>query len=104
MPTAQALRDGLRPFRRHTTAPATAHRFVQFLWAEINAQRVSQEDVAERSGWSSSAMRKWKCGDRPITLQALEDTLAVLGFELVIREIGDERVRCASRRPRAMAA
>ena len=30
----------------------------------------------------------------------MEDTLAVLGFELVIREIGDERVRCESRRPR----
>lgn len=67
------------------------HPFVIWMWEEINAQRVSQEDVAERSGISSSAMRKWRVGIQAPSLLAMEAIVNTLGYELVIKERRDEK-------------
>lgn len=76
----------MRPFRTATGKPhPAAHRLVHRLWGEMNAQRVSQEDVAERAGVSSSGMRKWRRGDRAPNLNDIEACLNVLGLEVTVR-------------------
>lgn len=52
----------------------------------MNEQRVSQEDVAERAGVSSSGMRKWRNCRVPNILD-LEACLNVLGLELTVRNM-----------------
>lgn len=64
--------------------------FLRFIWREMNRQRVSQEDVADRSGWSSSAMRKWRQHDRRIPIDGVVDVLDVLGYKIVIKPKEDE--------------
>ena len=66
------------------------HPFVVWMWKEINHQRASQEDVATRSGISSSAMRKWRTGLQAPTLVAMEAIINTLGYDLVIRSKKDE--------------
>jgi len=56
------------------------------MWNEINEQRTSQEDIAERSGITSSAMRKWRTGQQAPTLAAIEAVINALGYKLVIKE------------------
>lgn len=89
----------MRPFRKQVV-PDEGHRFVRFIWNEMNRQQVSQEDVADRSGWSASAMRKWRKGNRAIPLQAMQDVLNVLGFDLIIRPDNDSKLHCCSKRSR----
>jgi transcriptional regulator with XRE-family HTH domain len=48
----------------------------------MNAQCTSQEDVADRSGVSSSAMRKWRNGSRVPNLLDLDAALQVLGYRI----------------------
>ena len=77
-------------FRTQLVPPGAVHPFVKFLWKELNDQCTSQEEVAARAGWSSSAMRKWRKGERAINLQAIDDVLNVLGYELLIVEKLDD--------------
>lgn len=78
----------MRAYRRPTGAFGPGvHPLLRRLWAEMAAQRVSQEDVAERSGVSSSAMRKWRNATRKPNLPDLEACFNALGYELTIREI-----------------
>lgn len=61
------------------------HSIVRWIWAQINAQRASQEDIAERSGVSSSAMRKWRDGMRSPRLVELEAVVSTLGYRLTVQ-------------------
>lgn len=78
----------MRQFQRQRVPVSSAHPLVHRLWVEMNDQCVSQEDVAERAGVSSSAMRKWREGSRPPSLVDLEACLNVLGLEIVTIERG----------------
>lgn len=76
----------MRLFRRATGPVHPAcHRLVHRLWKEMHDQRVSQEDVAERAGVSSSGMRKWRNGSRQPNLNDVEACLNVLGLEITVR-------------------
>ena len=88
------MRNYQRQLTTRLKSPAkgrAVHPFVIWMWEEINAQRVSQEDVAERSGISSSAMRKWRVGIQAPSLLAMEAIINTLGYELVIKERRDEK-------------
>lgn len=61
------------------------HPIVVWIWKEMNRQCVSQEDVAKRSGVSSSAMRKWRKGVRSPRLMELEAVVNVLGGKIKIK-------------------
>ena len=87
----------LRSFRRQKAPPhpnalkppqegRAIHPFIHWLWREMNRQQVSQEDIAARSGISSSAMRKWRTGQQAPTLAAIQAVIQVLGHDIVIRE------------------
>ena len=72
-------------YQRQRPPHPSAHPLVHRMWREINAQRASQEDIAARSGVSSSAMRKWRKGERSPNLLDLEAIFNVLGFELTVK-------------------
>lgn len=61
------------------------HPAVRWIWRQMNLQRVSQEDVAARSGVSSSAMRHWRNGNNSPKLSDIEAVVNVLGGKIVIR-------------------
>jgi transcriptional regulator with XRE-family HTH domain len=65
------------------------HPFVKFIWRKINEELWSQEDVAVQSGVSSSAMRKWRLGDRNPRISELEAVINTLGYKLVLKERGE---------------
>lgn len=76
----------MRPYRRPTgTFGPGVHPLIKRLWAEMAKQRVSQEDVAERSGVSSGAMRKWRNGTRKPNLLDLDACFNVLGYTLTVK-------------------
>ena len=50
----------------------------------------SQEDVAKRSGVSSSAMRKWRSGKRSPMLMEIEAVINVLGGKLIAKIVDTE--------------
>jgi len=66
------------------------HRFVRWIWQQTNMQRASQEDIAQRSGVSSSAMRKWRTGENNPKLSDIEAVINALGGKLVIRMNDDD--------------
>ncbi len=51
--------------REGVTEGMAIHPIVRFIWDQINHQRASQEDIAQRSGVSASTMRKWRCALTP---------------------------------------
>lgn len=61
------------------------HPIVRWIWRQMNHQRASQEDVAARSGVSSSAMRKWRQGLNSPKLSDIEAVVNVLGGKIVVR-------------------
>lgn len=76
-----AKRERLKP-------PATdkfVHPLVRWIWLEINHQHASQEDVALRSGVSSSAMRKWRQGINSPKLADIEAVVNALGYKLEVK-------------------
>ena len=72
------------PFRPNKIPP-NAHRVVKRMFIEMNAQQISQEEMARRSGVSRNTFKDWKSGSIP-RLDRVEACLNVLGFELNIRE------------------
>ncbi len=66
------------------------HPLIYWLWKEMNHQCASQEDVAERSGVSSSAMRKWRAGVRSPRIMELEAVINSLGYKLTVRKKKDD--------------
>lgn len=81
----------MRNFQRPKAPHPAAHPLVHRIWAEIADQLTSQEDVAERAGVSSSAMRKWRKGERAPNLLDIEAVLNALGLEIVVRPIPESR-------------
>lgn len=65
------------------------HPIVRWIWSQMNHQRASQEDVASRSGVSSSAMRKWRRGVSSPKLADIEAVVNVLGGQLTVRVDND---------------
>ena len=61
------------------------HPIVRWIWRQMNQQRASQEDVAERSGVASSTMRKWRQGINSPKLADIEAVINVLGGKLIIK-------------------
>lgn len=72
--------------RQKIPAGRSVHPFVRWIWKRVNIDEWSQEDLAERSGVSSSAMRKWRRGDRNPRISELEAVINAMGFRLVIKE------------------
>lgn len=66
------------------------HPFVRWIWTEMNYQRASQEDIAARSGVSSSAMRKWHQGINSPKLMDIEAVVNALGYDLAIKPRRDD--------------
>lgn len=66
------------------------HPSVRWVWRQMNAQRASQQDIALRSGVSSSAMRKWRDGINAPKLADIEAVINALGGKLVIRMNEDD--------------
>lgn len=63
------------------------HPLVRFIWKKINQDLWSQEDLAKRSGVSSSAMRKWRNGDRNPKITDIEAVINALGYKLIVKEM-----------------
>lgn len=66
------------------------HPAVRWVWRQMNMQRASQQDIALRSGVSSSAMRKWRDGINAPKLADIEAVINALGGKLVIRMDDDD--------------
>jgi transcriptional regulator with XRE-family HTH domain len=58
---------------------------VTWIWQQMNKQRASQEDVAERAGIASSTMRKWRRGISSPKLTDIEAVVNTLGGKIIIR-------------------
>jgi transcriptional regulator with XRE-family HTH domain len=67
------------------------HPIVRWMWQQMNHQRASQEDVAERSGVASSTMRKWRQGVNSPKLTDIEAVINVLGGKISVRISDDIR-------------
>ena len=66
------------------------HPLVYWLWAEMNKQCASQEDVAKRAGVSSGAMRKWRTGERAPRMLEFTAVANALGYDLTVRRKKDD--------------
>lgn len=73
-------------FKRQKLPTRPVHPTVQWVWEEINNRALSQHDVAAQAGVSSSAMRRWRAGEREPSYQGLEAVVNALGYELVLRK------------------
>ena len=62
------------------------HPFVRWVWRRINADNWSQEDLAKRAGVTSSAMRKWRRGERNPRISEWEAVINGLRYRLLIKE------------------
>lgn len=61
------------------------HPAVRWIWRQMNQQKASQEDVAERSGVASSTMRKWRQGINSPKLADIEAVVNTLGGKIIIK-------------------
>lgn len=77
--------DGM-PVYRAVTIPKNCHPKVRFLFEEMNRQRCTISQMAERSGINKNTFKDWRTRTNP-TIDNLEACYAVIGFELVQREI-----------------
>lgn len=62
------------------------HPIIRWIWKRVNLDEWSQEDLAKRSGVTSSAMRKWRRGERNPRISELEAVVNAMGYKIVIRE------------------
>ena len=79
----------MRQFQHQIVPPVenrAVHPFIRFIWRKINEEMWSQEDLAQRSGISSSCMRKWRRGERNPRISEIEAVINALGYKLVIKE------------------
>jgi transcriptional regulator with XRE-family HTH domain len=80
----------MRIYQKQKVPKQGAHPLVRWMWREINEQHASQEDIARRSGVSSSAMRKWRAGDRSPRMFDFDAIAQTLGYKLTVRKIKDD--------------
>ena len=82
----------MKQFQRQKVPPVedrAVHPFIRFIWRKMNEELWSQEDLAKRAGVTSSAMRKWRRGERNPRISELEAVINALGYNLIIRESND---------------
>jgi DNA-binding phage protein len=71
-----------RPARRGTLkVPAHCHPLTQFVFTEMNRQRVSMGELAERVGCERHSIGNWRFCRNP-RLDLLVAAMNALGFEL----------------------
>ena len=70
---------------REPAKDRAVHPIVRWIWRQMNQQRASQEDVAERSGVASSTMRKWRQGINSPKLKDIEAVVNTLGGKIIVR-------------------
>ena len=79
----------MRQFQRQIVPPVenrAVHPIVRFIWRKINEDMWSQEDLAKRSGVSSSCMRKWRRGDSNPQIRELEAVVNTLGYRIILKD------------------
>ncbi len=79
----------MKQYQRQKVPPVedrAVHPFIRFIWRKMNEELWSQEDLAKRAGVTSSAMRKWRRGERNPRISELQAVINALGYDLVIRE------------------
>lgn len=79
----------MKLYQRQKVPPVedrSVHPFIRFIWSKMNEELWSQEDLAKRAGVTSSAMRKWRRGERNPRISELEAVINAMGYRLVIRE------------------
>ena len=77
----------MRQYQRQKVVENKAvHPFIRFIWRKMNEELWSQEDLAKRAGVTSSAMRKWRRGERNPRISELQAVINAMGYDLVIRE------------------
>lgn len=62
------------------------HPIIRWIWRRVNQDEWSQEDLAKRSGVTSSAMRKWRRGEHNPRISELEAVINAMGYRIVIKE------------------
>jgi ribosome-binding protein aMBF1 (putative translation factor) len=72
-------------YKKQKPADDSVHRFVQWIWDQINEQGLSHSDVAQRAGVHPSVMRRWRDGSRKPTLDAIEAVIVALGSQVGIQ-------------------
>lgn len=77
----------MRPFRK-LKIPARAHPLVRQMTEIQNTVRCGIADLADRSGVSKTAIHNWRHSNVP-RVSDLQACLNALGYELVIRRIGE---------------
>lgn len=77
----------MRPFRT-LKIPSRAHPLVRQMTEIQNTERYGVADLAARSGVSKTAIHNWRHSNVP-RVSDLQACLNALGYELVIRRIGE---------------
>ena len=72
-------------WRKPLDIPKHAHPFVRTLYRQMNRQRTTMLEVAERSGLRRQTIWDWANRVDP-RLSDLEAALNAIGFELVVQE------------------
>lgn len=71
-------------YKKQKLAGDTTHRFVQWIWDQINERGLSHSDVANLAGIHPSVLRRWRDGSRTPTLHAIEAAINALGAKVEI--------------------
>jgi transcriptional regulator with XRE-family HTH domain len=81
------MADILKKHRKHAIPEGKGvHPFVRWIWKRMNIDEWEQELLAKRAGVTSSAMRKWRRGERNPRISELQAVINAMGYDLVIRE------------------
>lgn len=73
---------------RRLKVPTNTHRVVRRLFEECNAQKMTLQDLGERSGIAHDTLGRWR--RRSPFLLDVEAALNVLGLELSVRHKKDD--------------
>jgi len=79
-------RQGGERWRGKIPVPPKAHPLVRALIEEMNAQRVTLTEMAERSGVSRATISEWRYRSAPC-VETLVACFNVLGLDLVVRPV-----------------
>lgn len=87
----KALRKANRERQRNPRSvklPETGPEIVKQLFAEMNRQKISQREVARRSGFDRCTMRSWRYRKGNPQLASIIAVAEVLGCEVVLKKRG----------------
>lgn len=81
----------MRQFRlKRQLEVRNSHRCVRFLFDEMFKQRMTQADLADRTGIAYDTLKHWRLYTMP-RISDLEAALNTLGYELTVRKVKDAR-------------